>query len=171
MLRLHCFLLLFCSTCLLAQNNDPMAKKILEAKRIEGKMEIDGKLDENDWQSAVAADSFVTFQPVPGLKASEDGQIRVLYDNEGFYIGAFLADNDPASIPKQLSQRDEIQNTDWFAVILDTYKDGNNGLGFIVSASGVQLDVKYSVYGEDSGWDAVCESAVSFTDKGWIVEM
>ena len=50
MLRLHCFLLLFCSTFLAAQNNDPKAKKILEAKRIEGKMEIDGKLDENDWQ-------------------------------------------------------------------------------------------------------------------------
>ena len=171
MLRLHCYLFLICSTFLVAQNNDPISKKILEAKRIEGKMVMDGKLDENEWQTAVAADSFVTFQPVPGLKASEDGQIRVLYDNEGFYIGAFLADSDPASIPKQLSQRDEIQNSDWFAVILDTYKDGNNGLGFIVSASGVQLDVKYSVYGEDGGWDAVWESAVSFTDKGWIVEM
>jgi len=154
-----------------AQNVAPKPKKIMEAKRVEGKIVIDGNLDENEWQSAVAADSFVTFQPVPGLKASEDGQIRVLYDNEGFYIGAFLADSDPASIPKQLSQRDEIQNTDWFAVILDTYKDGNNGLGFIVSASGVQLDVKYSVYGEDSGWDAVWESKVTFTDKGWIVEM
>ena len=81
MLRLHCYLLLFISTFLIAQNNDPIAKKIMEAKRVEGKMVMDGKLDENDWQSAVAADSFVTFQPVPGLKASEDGQIRVLYDN------------------------------------------------------------------------------------------
>ena len=171
MLRLHCYLFLFCSTLLVAQNNNPISKKILEAKRVEGKIVIDGNLNENEWQSAVAAESFVTFQPVPGLKASEDGQIRVLFDNEGFYIGAFLADNDSGSIPKQLSQRDEIQNSDWFVVILDTYKDGNNGLGFIVSVSGVQLDVKYSVYGEDSGWDAVWESEVTFTDKGWIVEM
>jgi len=163
MFRIHIIVLLFSSSLLFAQNVAPKPKKIMEAKRVEGKIVIDGNLDENEWQLAVAADSFVTFQPVPGLKASEDGQIRVLYDNEGFYIGAFLADSDPASIPKQLSQRDEIQNTDWFAVILDTYKDGNNGLGFIVSASGVQLDVKYSVYGEDSGWDAVWESALSFT--------
>ena len=56
-----------------AQNVAPKPKKIMEAKRVEGKIVIDGNLDENEWQSAVAADSFVTFQPVPGLKASEDG--------------------------------------------------------------------------------------------------
>ena len=67
MLRLHCYLLLFISTFLIAQNKDPIAKKIMEAKRVEGKMIMDGKLDENEWQSAVAADRFVTFQPVPGL--------------------------------------------------------------------------------------------------------
>lgn len=171
MFKIHILVLLFFAPFLCAQNTDPVSKKILDAKRVEGKINVDGRLDENDWISAIVADSFVTFSPVPGLKATEDGQIRVLFDNEGFYIGAFLADNDPANIPRQLSQRDEIQNTDWFAVILDTYKDGNNGLGFIVSASGVQLDVKYSVYGEDSGWDAVWESAVTFTEKGWIVEM
>lgn len=171
MFRIHIMILLFCSNMLFAQNAAPKPKKIMEAKRVEGKIEIDGILNENDWQSAVAVDSFVTFNPVPGLKATEDGQVRVLFDNEGFYVGAFLADKDPKSIPRQLSQRDEIQNADWFAVILDTYKDGNNGLGFIVSASGVQIDVKYTVYGEDGGWDAVWESAVSFTDNGWIVEM
>ena len=171
MFKIHILVLLFFAPFLCAQNTDPVSKKILDAKRVEGKINVDGRLDENDWISAIVADSFVTFSPVPGLKATEDGQIRVLFDNEGFYIGAFLADNDPANIPRQLSQRDEIQNTDWFAVILDTYKDGNNGLGFIVSAGGVQLDVKYSVYGEDSGWDAVWESAVTFTEKGWIVEM
>jgi hypothetical protein len=85
MLRLHCYLFLFCSTLLVAQNNNPISKKILEAKRVEGKIAIDGNLDENEWQTAVAADSFLTFQPVPGLKASEDGQIRVLFDNEGLF--------------------------------------------------------------------------------------
>jgi len=171
MFRIQIMLLLFTSKMLIAQHTEPGPKKIMEARRIEGKMNIDGKLDENEWQTAAVTDSFITFSPVPGLKAAEEGRIRVLFDNEGFYIGAFLADKDPVTIPRQLSQRDEIQNSDWFAVILDTYKDGNNGLGFVVSASGVQLDVKYSVYGEDTGWDAVWESAVTFTDKGWIVEM
>jgi hypothetical protein len=171
MFRIHVLVLLFFASFLSAQNIDPGPKKILEGKRVEGKIEIDGYMEENDWKSAIAAESFVKFSPVPGLKAKENGQIRVLFDNEGFYIGAFLADNNPTSVPRKLSQRDEIYNSDRFAVIVDTYKDVNNGLGFIVSASGVQLDVKYSVYGEDSGWDTVWYSAVTFMDKGWIVEM
>lgn len=83
MFQRHGYLLFFAFTFTFSfsQNTTLLPKKFLDAKKIEGKIDIDGKLDENDWQSAVAADSFVTFQPVPGLKASEDGQIRVLYDN------------------------------------------------------------------------------------------
>ncbi|MBK6946982.1 MAG: hypothetical protein IPH16_01900 [Haliscomenobacter sp.] len=35
----------------------------------------------------------------------------------------------------------------------------------------MQFDAKYSVFGEDTGWDAVWESAAAITPTGWIAEI
>ena len=123
---------------------------------------------------------------LPGLKtttqtqaapSSQKSEIRVLYDDKAIYVGAMLFDTSPDSILKQLSQRDQIGITDWFAVILDPYRDGLNGFGFIVTSAGVQYDTRYSSTGGssvldgDENWDAVWQSKTTFTDEGWIAEI
>lgn len=148
-----------------------LKKKQLRAQRINEPIKIDGKLDEISWAQAAIATDLVVSDPVPGTTPSQKTEIKVLYDDNGLYVGAMLYDTSPDSILQELSQRDDFGNTDWFGIFIDAYRDGINGTSFITTPAGVQFDAKYSTFGEDSNWDAVWEAQTTITNEGWIVEM
>ena len=52
---------------------------------------VDGVLDEADWKLAPVADGFVQSEPNTGAPASERTEVRVLYDANTLYIGAYDA--------------------------------------------------------------------------------
>ncbi len=154
-----------------AQNLDP-EKIEMRAFRTNATFNIDGVLDEAAWQDAMPTTSaFTTLEPSAGEEASKKTEVRILYDNVGLYIAAKMYDPAPGKIPTQLAQRDGIGNADWFGVFLDPYRDGINGVSFIVTSANVQFDAKYSTFGEDEGWDAVWESQVQVTSEGWVAEL
>ena len=72
---------------------------------------IDGLLDDAVWQTATIATDFIQNFPKAGELATVKTEVRILYDNSSIYIGAMLYD-DPGSIRKQLTARDEEQQTD-----------------------------------------------------------
>lgn len=155
-------------------------KKAFDAFRTQNRITVNGELDEEIWQSAAVAAGFIQAFPIPGAPPTYETEVRVLYDDNAIYIGATLYDAHPDSILRELTQRDQIGNTDWFGVFIDTYRDGNNGLMFIVTASGIQFDAKITpnnsdnwnvVPGEDVNWDAVWDAEARITDKGWVAEM
>ncbi|OQP51283.1 hypothetical protein A4H97_27270 [Niastella yeongjuensis] len=166
-------LLLFTYTKLLAQPKTTQAVQVTQAPR------IDGSLDDSVWLQAPEAIDFITNTPVYGKPATVKTSVRVLYDNNAIYIGAYLYD-DSAAIRRQYTPRDNLQqaNVDYFSVFLDTYKDRQNAFQFLVTARNVQTDARVSanytgnegMYG-DAGWDAVWESKVGFRSDGWVVEM
>ncbi len=175
-------LLILFSTCVfqvIGQTEDALSFKNLNTKRAQSEIKIDAFLDESDWQTAPEAGDFIQNEPNPGVSATQKTIVKILYDDKAVYIAANLMDENPDSILRQLSERDEVGITDWFGVILDPYQDGLNGSGFIVTSSGVQFDTKYSalngnggrVLGGDRNWDAVWQSKTRYTDQGWIVEM
>lgn len=155
---------------LLCQSLDP-GKKRVEALRVDTAPVIDGRLDETLWLQAEPASSFVQLEPYPGKPSSQREDVRIVYDDEALYIGAHLYDSQPDSIMQELSERDNLRNTDWFGVFFDAYRDGINGFGFILTPADVQFDAKYSTFGEDSGWDAVWEGRAGRTDDGWVAEL
>jgi hypothetical protein len=163
------FILLFCFNALDAQIT--AEKKKLTALRIHDEVKIDGVMDEEAWSHAAIANKFIVNEPNPGIASHFDSEIKILYDDEAIYIGALLKDAHPDSILKQLTQRDELGNSDFFAVTFDCYRDGINGLEFVVTAAGVQQDTKYSQNQQDVNWNAVWWSKIGFTDDGWAVEM
>ncbi|MBI5916338.1 MAG: carbohydrate binding family 9 domain-containing protein [Bacteroidetes bacterium] len=174
------FSTLLASICL-AQPSD-IDKKQTNAVRISQSIKIDGSLDEAAWLLAPPTSGFVQNTPDPGKAPSQASEVRVLYDNTAVYIGARLLDSHPDSILLEMTERDNIGNTDWFAVVIDAYRDGNNGVGFGVTASGIQYDTKFSaaagrgsfggvLNSGESSWDAVWDSEVKFTPEGWVVEM
>lgn len=165
-------LLLICLPLLMLANNDPdLSKKQIEASLISGAPKIDGLLDEDVWLNAKPVSDFIQNQPNPGLKSSHKTEVRILYDDYGIYIGAKMYDVQPDSIQKELSERDDLRNTEWFGVVIDAYRDGINGFGFLITPSNVQFDTKYSTFGEDESWDGVWESNVSINSEGWVAEM
>jgi hypothetical protein len=164
-MRLTILLILLSSTIGLGQ-------KSLTASRTSIPIEIDGIIDESIWEVAIVATDFTTLEPVPGQKPDQKTEVKVVYDDEAFYISAIMHEVSRDSIQTQLTQRDNVGNTDAFALLLDTYGNGTDGVLFLVAATGVQYDALKSNEGnEDSDWDAVWESAVQLSDKGWTCEM
>ena len=132
---------------------------------------IDGQLNDEAWLNASEATNFVTISPDPGNPSQLPSSVKIVYDNFAVYVGARLTEVSKDSIIRQLSNRDEFENTDLFGVYFDTYNDDINAFGFEVTAAGVQLDVRMSAGNDDYSWNAVWESKVSLSDDGWIVEM
>ncbi len=149
---------------------DVTAKKQIIASRIMGQIKVDAILDEMDWQAAVIATDFIQQEPDPGTTPSHKTEVRIVYDNKAIYIGAHLYD-DPEAILTELTDRDDVGNTDWFYIGLDPYLNGTNGFGFLIASTGVQFDAILGAQGEDTNWDAVWDSAVRITEDGWVVEV
>ncbi len=151
-----------------------VARRQLAATRTAAPIKLDGVLDDAAWNSAPVASEFTQFRPNPGPRERLPTQVRVLYDDGAMYVGARLVETSADSIRRELTQRDHIGNTDFFAFFLDPYRDHLNGYGFFVMSTGVQVDMRYSpANGEDDAWNAVWDSRVAPLPegKGWSVEI
>jgi hypothetical protein len=151
-----------------------VARRQLAATRTAAPIKLDGVLDDAAWASAPVASQFTQFRPHPGPRERLPTEVRVLYDDVALYVSAKMVEASPDSIKRELTQRDNIGNTDFFALYLDPYRDHLNGYSFFVMSTGVQLDQRISpANGEDDAWNAVWDSRVApLPDgKGWAVEM
>ncbi|MFD2248318.1 DUF5916 domain-containing protein [Pontibacter ruber] len=163
---------LFCSLYFTTAFAKPNPAKVTEAVRTQAVPVLDGHLEPEVWSRAPAATNFVRFDPHNGKPSAQQTEVYVLYDNQAIYIGAQLHDTAPDSVLTQLGQRDSGEtNADLFGVYLDTYNDKQNAFAFLVSAAGVQTDIKLSQGREDKNWDAVWSSKVKRHEQGWTVEM
>ncbi len=151
----------------------------MEAVKADQAPKIDGELDDPAWKNASTASDFIQNFPNYGSPSSVKTTVKILYDNSAIYVGAYLYD-DPALIRKQITARDEEQQTDvdYFSVFFDTYNDKQNGFQFLVTSMNVQTDARlgpnlggdFSNYG-DKTWDAVWDSKIKIKPDGWTVEM
>ena len=145
-------------------------KRELVATRTASPIKINGELDDVDWFNAATGSEFTQLNPAPGEKESGKTEVKVLYDNQAIYISAKIY-TDPSTISKQLTERDALNNCDWFGIILSPYQDGINAFEFIISSAGVQFDAQISTFGEDEAWDAVWKGETKITEDGWVAEM
>ncbi|QIX60766.1 hypothetical protein HER32_06080 [Hymenobacter sp. BT18] len=151
----------------------PAAVRQLQAVRITtAAPKLDALLDEAVWQQAPVATDFIQNRPNPGPHEKHPTEVRILYDDAALYVGAIMHDVSLDSIPRELGARDDIGNTDFFGIFLDTYHDKLNGYGFFVTPSGVQMDARYSpAGGEDFNWNAVWESRTALRGTDWVAEL
>jgi hypothetical protein len=148
-------------------------KQTIEIKKVEHSPRIDGILDDEVWINAPVAKDFIEYEPYNGSTPSLPTEVKIVYDNHAIYFGAIMYDNHPDSIIRDLGVRDDYTglNSDLFTVVISTFNDGVNASEFMVSASGIQSDVKHNGNRDDRNWDAVWDSKVRITDQGWVVEM
>lgn len=149
-------------------------KRVYRTQFTSEKITIDGKMDEPAWETVAATSDFVMASPSNGVLEDPNRKtlVKVLYTHEAVYIGAQLLDDDPASIPNELTIRDDFATADHFGVILNGFNDGQQDFRFFVSSAGVQIDCIYTLTNdEDFTWNAIWDSDVKITDKGWMVEM
>jgi len=163
-------LLLFSILC----QSQEIKRKSLQAVRISSAPKIDGILNDTIWENLPEAKDFVMFKPGNGEPepSTQKTKVKVAYNDEAIFIGAYLYDSNPESIMRQLSDRDNFAQADFFGVVINTYNDQQNDTEFFVSAGGTQADAKVSsANDEDFSWSDVWFSEISFDEKGWYVEM
>jgi hypothetical protein len=142
------------------------------ARRTTGEIELDGVLDDVVWANATPVSGFIQREPVEGIPAEMDTEVRVMFDGTALYIGARMWDETPEAIAAQLVRRDERAQADYLEIYLDPNLDRRTGYVFQVSAANVQGDrYIFNDSEEDSNWNAVWESAVRRDDRGWTLEV
>ncbi|WP_299367168.1 DUF5916 domain-containing protein [Winogradskyella sp.] len=166
----------FCYVLIFSAQNDSIPipdKKILNIERTNQKPKIDGILDEDIWQNADIATDFIQFRPEIGNTLPEEKrtEVKMTYDDKAIYVAAYLYD-DPELIMKQLVNRDNFGQTDFFAVVINPNNDAQNDTQFFVFSSGQQADaIANPSIGEDFSWNAVWQSAVTIHNDGWSLEI
>ncbi len=169
MLRSILLIAMLCIASIISYANDP-DNYTIDAIRIEQKITIDGKLDEEAWANAKSVTDFITWAPNPGKQPQNQTLVKMMYDDDAFYVGAYIKENNRKDISVQVTQRDQLGNSDWFGLIIDTYGNAQDASEFILGSSGVQFDARLA-NNEDPNWDAVWFSAVSLGEDGWYAEM
>lgn len=154
-------------------SNSQENKKNIRSVRISKAPVIDGVLDDDAWVNADVAKDFVMFRPSSGTPERENQktEVRVVYDDEAIYFGAYLYDDKPDEIPKQFANRDNFGACDWFGIMINPNNDSQNDTEFFIQVTGNQADAKSSAFDEDFSWSAVWDSEVNIVSDGWVVEV
>lgn len=135
-------------------------------------IDLDGVLDDAAWAAAAPASGFIQREPVEGVPAEEDTEVRVLFDGDAIWIGLRMWDSRPTGISRQLFRRDDNGQADFVEVGIDPNMDRRTGYLFRITAANVQGDAYlYDDERQDNAWDAVWSSAVSVDDRGWSAEL
>jgi hypothetical protein len=104
------------------------------------------------WEQAEVASDFVQNEPNAGAPATERTEVRVLFDDAALYVGAWLYDAEPNRIIAGERRRDaSLGQSDAFLVILDTYRDQQNGFVFGTNPGGIEYDAQVINEGRGGG--------------------
>ncbi len=133
---------------------------------------LDGRAEDDVWQTAQRVTAFRQFDPVEDGEPTMATEAQVAYDDRYFYAFVRAFDPRPDSIRSYLSRRDVKTSSDQIGVFIDSYHDRRTGYEFIVNPAGVKFDAAVSGDGdrEDDSWDCVWDVATRIDDKGWTAE-
>ena len=102
---------------------------------------VDGRLDDLVWESAAVLTDFTQYEPVEGIPATEETQVRVFYSGDAIYFAIRAWDSEPDLILARLGERDRAVFTDdWIRIMLDTFDDQRQAYVFYVNPLGIQVD-------------------------------
>ncbi len=162
----------------LAQLHEETAPRIQAVRIPEGERVIlDGVPDEDIWELAPPATGMKQMTPYEGEPATQEMEVRFLYDDQAIYIGARMYDDGPVNV--RLGRRNmPLADADWIGIGFDSQHDHQTAYVFDISAAGVQRDgIKRVGTGadgfsepQDMTWDAVWEAESQVHDWGWSTE-
>jgi hypothetical protein len=162
-------------------------RPIARAAALDGRITLDGVMDEPAWSRAAPITELTQLDPDEGRPVSERTEVRIVFDDDALYVGARLHDSRRPS--SRLVRRDAyVLDSDWFSVALDSYHDHLSAFRFSVNPGGVRRDEVFTSSGRttntagaavvtdrggqaDQSWEPVWEAATTVSDTGWVAEM
>ncbi len=135
---------------------------------------VDGKLDDEIWQSATFIDDFMQKEPDEGAPPTVRTEVAFVHDGSTLYVGARMFDDDPSNIRAVMTRRDNDGNSDRLIISFDGFQDRRTSYTFAVTAAGVRSEwfaSSDSEFNRDRSFNPVWSAAATIDEQGWTAEM
>ncbi|MFN7982261.1 MAG: DUF5916 domain-containing protein [Vicinamibacterales bacterium] len=133
---------------------------------------LDGRLDEPFWKNVSPAANFMQVDPDNGKPATEQTEVRIVYNADTLYIAALCLDSEPDRWLGYQRRRDEfLSSDDRFMWTIDTFSDAQSGYFFEMNPSGLMGDSLMGGGIDNRQWDGIWNARVHRGDYGWSIEV
>lgn len=143
------------------------------AQKTTNPINVDGRLDEANWEQAVAVSDFFRTEPRQGGSIRYQTEVKFLYDDKNLYIGAFCKDSvGIKGIRVQDLRRDfSWGENDIFGISLDPQNLKQYAQAFQTTPYGNQRDLQnFNGNNFDTGWNTLWKVRTQRTAEGFTVE-
>ena len=141
---------------------------------------IDGEVISDSAWGRPFATQFWQQRPQEGAPATQETEVFVGFTDDALYVAVIAYDTDPEGIIVSGQRRDDpLEDTDMFAFVIDSFRDGQNGFLFGTNPSGIETDGQITRDGGAGGpgissfnmnWDTNWQVKTQTGDFGWSAE-
>ena len=135
-------------------------------------LEIDGRIDPEEWRGAQRIDDFRLTQPLSRAAASQPTEAWLLATPDGLAVA--FRNHQPAGVPRlrQHTQRDGNATVDRVNLYVDFDGDGRAGYNFTVTLANSIVDTTITSENQfNDDWDGDWRHATAEDEGGWSAEM
>lgn len=144
--------------------------------RVSSDFKFDGIISPGEWDN-ISPLNLSMQVPVFKGEMTENSVIKMAYDDSYIYLSGALYDSEADKIQANTKERDgQTASSEMFGMVIDSYNDKQNALGFFTTPTGSRFDV--AVQNDANGreplntsWNNFWDVEVSMNDQGWFVEM
>lgn len=179
MKRLHSTVALTLTACVLNSPAATAEQVISNGQQyalvhLQGAIEVDGQLNEAQWQNATKIELKYENNPGEGIPAPVKTIAYLYEDGHSLHVAFKAQDPNPQQIRGFLRDRDTLWDDDYVGIAVDTFNDLRSGFEFYTNPMGAQADLRMTDNGNwqgDPSWDAIWASAAKVVEDGYVVEM
>lgn len=134
---------------------------------------IDGRVNDNIWESGALINEFFQREPNEGTLMTEKTEVFILYDNDNIYFGIKCYQDQKTITAKELQRGAPLPFDDRIHIVIDTYLDGRNAFVFEMNPLGSVGDALVSDNGRlvNRSWEGLFIGKSKITDIGWEAEL
>jgi hypothetical protein len=145
---------------------------LLVARRAEGAISLDDRLDDAAWTTADSIVDFRQREPVEGAPASERTVVKLLRDADALYVSVRAYDREPARIRATQLRRDaDLTVDDYVTVLIDGFDERRGAFLFRTNPNGAMWDAQLTGFDDtNENWNGVWDVVTRRDSQGWLAE-
>src|SRR5688500_1781258 len=156
-------------------STSPNQRRTMEAIRMADaeRITLDGRLDEDVWMRAVPATNFMQMDPDNGERATEQTEVRIVYDADKLYMGVTMFDSEPDKlIYYQMGRDGFLPSDDKLQWAIDTFLDGRSAYWWEMNPAGSMADALRGANNiSNREWDGIWDARATRSEIGWTLEI
>lgn len=137
------------------------------------RIQLDGRLDEPEYQLADSIWEFRQKEPVEGAEPSERTVVRLLATPDGLVVGWWNYDKSPGRLVRTQLRRDAaLRSDDYVSLAVDGLSDQRSAFYFRTNVNGAMWDGEHlNIEVGNEEWDGVWDVRTRVGPQGWTAEM